>query len=160
MIRISPVRLIDEKGEQIGIIETPNALQMAKAKELDLIEINPNSRPPVCKILDWGKYQYLQAKKEKKNKQQQKRTEVKGVRIRPSTGENDLNFKLKQVDKFLSRGNKVKIEIILRGRENAFRENAKERLRAFVDKIENTYKIDQDIQKQFNGFNMVISPEK
>lgn len=160
MIRISPIRLIDEKGNQIGIVETQKALQMAKESSLDLVEINPNSRPPVCKIIDWGKYQYLQSKKEKKNKQSQKKTEVKGIRFRPSTGENDLSFKVKQVEKFLKKGSKVKVEILLRGRENAFKDQAKEALKNFIDKIENPYKIDQDIQKQFNGFNIVITPDK
>lgn len=152
--------MIGEKGEQIGVIETAEALKMAKEQELDLVEISPKANPPVCKLIDWGKFQYLQAKKENDNKKKQKKTEVKGVRIRPSTGENDLNFKKNQAEKFLRKGNKVKIQIILRGREKAFMDLAKQNLRDFVDKIEFPIKIEQDVTKQFNGFNVLIAPEE
>ena len=157
-IRISPIRLIGENGEQIGITETSEAIRMAKDLDLDLIEISPNAKPPVCKIMSWGKFQYLQTKKENDNKKKQKKTEVKGVRIRPATGENDLNFKRSQTEKFLKKGNKVKIQIVLRGREKAFSDLAKQTLRDFVDKIEIPVKIEQDISKQFNGFSVLIAP--
>ena len=160
MIRVSPIRLIGERGEQIGVIETAEALKMAREQELDLVEISPKAEPPVCKLIDWGKFQYLQAKKDNDNKKKQKKTEVKGVRIRPSTGENDLNFKKNQAEKFLKKGNKVKIQIILRGREKAFMDLAKQNLRDFVDKIEIPIKIEQDVTKQFNGFNVLIAPEE
>jgi translation initiation factor IF-3 len=157
MIRVSPIRLIDERGEQLGIIETSKALQMAKEKELALVEVSPHAKPPVCKIIDWGKYQYLESKKDKKQRQKQKKVEIKGVRIRPSTGENDLNFKIKKTEEFLTKGKKVKIEIILRGREKAFMGQARGTLQEFVDKINFPIKIEQDIKKQFNGFNIVVS---
>lgn len=156
-IRVSPIRLIDEKGEQLGITETSEALKMAKERDLALVEVSPNAEPPVCKIIDWGKYQYLESKKDKKQRQKQKKVEIKGVRIRPSTGENDLNFKIKKTEDFLSKGKKVKIEIILRGREKAFMPQSKENLQKFVDKIDFPIKIEQDIKKQFNGFNIVVS---
>lgn len=159
-IRVSPIRLIGEDGEQIGVIETEKALQMARDLELDLVEISPNAKPPVCKIIGWGKFQYLQAKKENDSKKKQKKTEVKGVRIRPSTGENDLNFKRGQAEKFLKKGNKVKIQIVLRGREKAFSDLAKQTLRDFIDKIEIPVKIEQDITKQFNGFSVLIAPNE
>ena len=133
---------------------------MAKDLELDLVEISPKAEPPVCKLIDWGKFQYLKAKKENDSKKNQKKTEVKGVRIRPSTGENDLNFKRNQAEKFLKKGSKVKIQIILRGREKAFGDLAKQILRDFVDKIEFPIKIEQDVAKQFNGFNVLIAPEE
>lgn len=158
MIRISPVRLIDETGEQVGVIETNKALAMAREKDLDLVEISPNARPPVCKIIDWGKFQYQQSKKQQQAKGKQKKTEIKGVRVRPSTGENDLVFKANQAKKFLEKGNKVKVEIILRGREKAFAEQSKEKLEAFIDKIDFPYKIEQDAKRQFNGFNVIIAP--
>ena len=160
MIRISPVRLIDEKGEQLGIVETHKAFQMAQERDLDLVEIAPNARPPVCKIIDWGKFQYQEAKKLQNSKSKQKKTEVKGVRIRPSTGENDLDFKAKQAKKFLTKGSKVKVEIILRGREKAFMDQSREKLTSFVDKIDFPIKIEQDAKKQFNGFNMILAPKE
>lgn len=159
MIRVSPVRVIDEDGSQLGVLETSEALRIAKEKELDLVEVAPNVRPPVCKIIDWGKFQYQQAKKEQSSRTKQKKTEIKGIRIRPSTGNNDLLFKAQQAEKFLRKGNKVKVEIILRGREKAFLGQARGNLKSFVDKIQFSYKIEQDISRQFNGFNIIIAPK-
>ncbi len=157
-IRISPVRLIDEEGNQVGVVPTMEALSMAREAGLDLVEISPTAKPPVCKIIDWGKFQYQQAKKDQVSKGKQKKTEVKGIRIRPSTGENDLDFKKKQTEKFLKDGNRVKVEIVLRGREKAFMQQAREKLTAFVDKIEFPIRIEQSVTRQFNGFNLLISP--
>ncbi len=157
MINVSKVRLINQMGEQVGIVDTKEALRMAQEVGLDLVEISPKADPPVCKIIDWGKYQYQQAKKKQDNKGNQKKVEIKGVRIRPNTGEGDINFKLKQVIKFLKKGDKVKVEIILRGREKMFMNDSKEKLEKFVDKIDFPFKIEQSAQKHFNGFNMIIS---
>jgi translation initiation factor IF-3 len=159
-IRVSPVRLIDETGEQLGIVETPKALYLAQSKGLDLVEISPTAKPPVCKIIDWGKFQYQEAKKQQDAKAKQKKIDIKGVRFRPSTDGNDLNFKLKQTEKFLLKGNKVKVEIVLRGREKAFANQSREKLQLFVDKIEIPIKIEQGIKRQFNGFNVLISSNK
>ncbi len=160
MIKISPVRVIDEFGEQIGVIETPEALRIAQERGLDLVEISPKTNPPVCKIIDWGKYQYIQSKKKNENKKGQKKTEVKGIRFRPSTGEGDLDFKAKQAKKFLEKGHKVKIQVILRGREKAFIEQAKEQIKGFIDKIEFPVKIEQEVKQQGNLLHMLISPDK
>lgn len=157
MIRISPVRLIDDQGEQVGIVETREALTLAQSKDLDLVEIAPTAKPPVCKIIDWGKFQYQEAKKKQEASAKQKKIEIKGIRFRPSTDENDLNFKLKQAEKFLKKGNKVKVEIVLRGREKAFAGLSREKLQKFIDKIEIPIKIEQGIKRQFNGFNVLIS---
>ncbi len=159
MIRISPIRLIDEDGAQVGVIETNKAFEMAQERGLDLVEISPNAKPPVCKIIDWGKYQYQQSKKYQQSKGKQKKTSIKGVRIRPSTGENDLAFKADQAKKFLEKDCKVKIEIIMRGREKAFAGQSREKLKKFIDKIDFPYKIEQDTKRQFNGFNAVIAPD-
>ncbi len=159
-IRVSPIRVIGEKGEQLGVIETSEALKMARDLELDLVEISPKAEPPVCKIIDWGKFQYLKAKKDNDSKKTQKKTEIKGVRIRPSTGENDLNFKRNQAEKFLKKGCKVKIQIVLKGREKAFGDLAKKTLSDFIDKIDYPIKIEQRVAKQFNGFNVLVAPEE
>jgi len=150
--------LIDEKGQQVGIIDTFKARKMAQEKGLDLVEISPSARPPVCKIIDWGKFQYQQSKKLQQSKAKQKKTDIKGVRIRLATGENDLIFKANQAKKFLKAGNKVKAEIILRGREKAFAQQSKEKLEQFIDKIDFPYRIEQDAKRQFNGFNIIIAP--
>ena len=133
---------------------------MAREKELDLVEIAPKANPPVCKIIDWGKYQYQEAKKSQNSKTKQKKVELKGIRIRPSTGENDLNFKANQAGNFLSKGNKIKVEIVLRGREKAFQDQSRERLLNFVDKIDFPIKIEQGVKRQFNGFNMLVAPKE
>jgi len=160
MIRVPMVFLIDEQGKKIGETPTNEALTMAENAGLDLVEIVPNAKPPVCKIIDWGKYQYQQSKKKQDSGKKKSKVVVKGVRLRPATGENDLNFKLKQVEKFLKKDYRVKVEIILRGREKAFRDASKKKLQEFIDKIETPVKIEQSIQKQFNGWNILIVPKK
>ena len=131
---------------------------MARDKDLDLVEISPSAKPPVCKIIDWGKYQYQQAKKQQDAKGKQKKTEIKGVRVRPSTGDNDLAFKANQAKKFLEKGSKVKVEIILRGREKAFADKSRDKLLDFIDKIDFPYKIEQGAKRQFNGYCVIIAP--
>lgn len=158
-IRITPIRVVDENGEQLGVIETSQALELARQRGLDLVEVAPMAKPPVCKIIDWGKYQYQQAKKEQQAKAKQKKVDVKGIRIRPATGDNDLIFKAQQAKKFLEKGNKVKVEIVLRGREKAFIDQARRTLVAFIDKIDFPVKIEQDIKRQFNGLNVLIAPK-
>jgi len=160
MIRVPQVRVIDEEGNQLGVLEIHKALQLAKERELSLVEVSPNAKPPVCKIIDWGKFQYEKAKKIKDGKKRQKKVDIKGVRIRPSTGENDLTFKLKQAEGFLSKGHRLKIEIILKGRQNIFRDQAKQNLKEFVDKIKIPFKIEQNIIKQGRGFTILIAPDK
>jgi len=154
---VTPVRLIDDIGTQVGIVETSEALALAQSKGLDLVEISPTAKPPVCKIIDWGKFQYQEAKKLQEAKAKQKKIEIKGIRFRPATDEGDLAFKLKQAEKFLSKGSKVKVEIVLRGREKAFANQSREKLQKFIDKIEIPIKIEQGIKRQFNGFNVLIS---
>ncbi|MCK5081241.1 MAG: translation initiation factor IF-3 [Candidatus Moranbacteria bacterium] len=159
-IHAPTVRVVGERGEQHGILEIRDALILARSQGLDLVEIAPKAEPPVCKIIDWGKFQYLQTKKKDGSKKTQKKTKLKGVRFRPSTGEGDLKFKAEQAKKFLSKNNKIKIQVILRGREKAFSDQAKNRLKEFIDKIDFPVKIEQDIRQQGNGFNVIIAPEK
>jgi len=157
-IRISPVRLIDENGRQVGIVPTEQALQMAREKELDLVEIVPNVRPPIVKIIDFGKYQYQKAKEDQQQKSKQKRTEVKGLRIGFRTDDHDIEVRRKQAEKFLSNGNKVKIEIRLRGREKAHQPLARETLANFVKLVSVPNKIEQEIKRFPGGFNVIIIP--
>ncbi len=139
------IRLIDEKGEQIGIIETTKALEIAREKEFDLIEVSPNSKPPVCRLVDWGKYRYKLAKQERLHKANQKRIEVKGVRFTLRTDMHDLEFKAKQAEKFLKQGHKVKIDLILKGREKAHQDLAQEKLNDFVKKISELFSEEEKI---------------
>ena len=107
-------------------METHKAIAMARDKGLDLVEIAPNVRPPVCKIMDHGKYKYEKMKKDRKQKAKAKKVEVKGVRISPRISKNDLEFKAGQADKFIKEGNKVRVELLLRGREHIHKDMAKE----------------------------------
>jgi len=133
---------------------------MARDKGLDLIEISPNTKPPVCRIMDHGKYQYEKSRKEKDQKSKQKRTEIKGVRISPRIGQHDLEFKAKQVEKFLDKGHKVKIEMILKGREKWLLDIANEKLNQFIELISTEIVFDQEIKKQPRGLIIVISKGK
>ncbi len=111
------VRLIDEKGEQVGVVATHEALQMARDRGLDLMEVSPNAQPPVCKICDYGKFKYEKKKKEHQAKKKQTVIKVKEVQLRPQTEEHDLEYKFKNVRQFLEDGDKAKITIMFRGRE-------------------------------------------
>jgi|TARA_Y100000031_G_scaffold98799_1_gene108243 translation initiation factor IF-3 len=132
---------------------------MANEKGLDLIEIAPQARPPVCRIMDHGKYQYQKSKEEKTQRSKQKRTETKGVRISFRIGQHDLEFKAKQAEKFLEQGHKVKIELILRGREKGLIQVAKEKLIQFIELIPLETKIEQEIKKQHRGLGVVITKQ-
>jgi translation initiation factor IF-3 len=134
------------------------ALQIAREREIDLVEVAPTAQPPVCRIMDYGKFQYQQSKQDRQSKAKQKKTEVKGIRIGVRTDDHDLNFKKDQTEKFLTKGDKVKIEIVLRGREKAHAELARTNLVNFLKSIAIDYKVEQDIKRFPGGFNVVITP--
>ena len=116
-IRISPVRIIDEDGEQLGIMEVHAARQIAEERGLDLVEVAPTARPPVCKIMDFGKYKYEQAKRDKEAKKKQHQVTVKEMKFRPKIDDHDYEFKVAHVREFLEKGDKAKLTIMFRGRE-------------------------------------------
>ena len=118
-IKDKKIRLIGENGEQLGIMSSKDAMKMAIEAELDLVKIAPTAKPPVCKIIDYRKYRYEQAKREKEAKKKQKVTEVKEIRLSPNIDDNDLNTKANQARKFLEKGDKVKVTLRFRGREMA-----------------------------------------
>jgi len=121
-IRVREVRLIDDEGNQKGIVPTLEALKMAKERDLDLVEVSPNANPPVCKILDFGKYRFEQEKKLRDSKKNQKVLKLKEIRMQPKIGSGDLDTKAKHVQEFLNEGDKVKVTIRFRGRELAHTE--------------------------------------
>lgn len=157
-IRAKEVRVIDNQGEMLGIKTFIEAIQIAKDKDLDLIEVSPLADPPVCKIMDFGSYQYQQDKKDRKQKAKQKKVEIKGIRLTLKIGPNDIETRKKQSLKFLAKGNKVKIDLILKGREKAHAEMAKEKIKAFADSIAEDEKIEieQNITKQGGRLFMII----
>jgi len=151
--------LIDENGNSLGEMSNVDALALSKEKQLDLVEVSPNVSPPVCKIIDYGKMQYQQAKQKRLAQAKQKTVEVKGIRIGVRTDEHDLGFKKAQVEKFLAKGDKVKIEINLRGREKAHLDLARKNIRNFVLSISVPYKIEDNIKRFPGGFNTLIAPQ-
>ncbi len=157
-IRVPEVRVIDNKGEQLGVKNTLEAISLARSLDLDLIEVSPVANPPVCKIMDYGSYQYQQDKKERKQKAKQKKIEVKGIRITLKIAPNDLETRRNQAIKFLAKGNKVKIDLILRGREKAHAERAKEIMKSFVDSLaeKENIVVEQDITKQGGRLFMIV----
>ncbi len=159
MIKIPRVRLIDETGKQIGIVSNFEALRIAREKELDLVEIVPTADPPVCKIINYDKYRYQKAKEQESQKAKQRKVDIKGIRIGLRTDQNDLIIKKRQAEKFLDKGHKIKIELLLKGREKAHKELAKELLHNFINSIERSKKIEQKIQRFPQGMNVIISPD-
>ena len=134
-VRDREVRVISSNGEQLGIMSSKEAMKLAREAELDLVKIAPNAKPPVCKIIDYGKYRYELARKEKEAKKKQKTIDVKEVRLSPNIDKNDLNTKINQARKFLSKGDKVKVTLRFRGRELAHVNPSKVILEGFAEQL-------------------------
>ncbi|MFL2659603.1 MAG: translation initiation factor IF-3 [Alphaproteobacteria bacterium] len=158
-IRAEEVRLIDENGENVGVVNTSDALKRAHNVGLDLVEISPNAKPPVAKIIDYGKYRYEQQKKASEAKKKQKVIEIKEVKFRPNTDENDFNIKMRNVRKFLEQGNKVKITLRFRGREMAHQELGMEIMKRVEKGIEGIGKVDSKPNMEGRQATMMLSPD-
>ncbi len=156
-IRITPVRVIDENGQNLGIMETADAQKLAEERGLDLIEIAPTVRPPVTKIMDFGKFKYEEEKKERQQKTKQKEVELKNIRIGFTTGKHDLELKAKQIREFLADGNKVRIDLLLRGRQKALRDFAYGKFGEFLDMVPNK-EFESEVKRTPQGFITVIKP--
>ena len=142
-IRVREVRLIDDEGNQKGIVPTLEALKLAKDKDLDLVEVSPNANPPVCKILDYGKYRFEQEKKLRDAKKNQKVLKLKEIRMQPKIGSGDLDTKAKHVQEFLNQGDKVKVTIRFRGRELAHTELGYDVLQEVLKRLTSAYVIEK-----------------
>lgn len=152
--------MIDDEGEQAGIMGTAKALQMAKDAELDLIEVAPDAKPPVCKIADYGKYLYHQDKVDRKHKKQQKKTEIKGIRIGFRTGDHDLEVRANQARKFLADRNLVKVTLLFRGREIVYTELARQKMKTLYEKLADVADVEQFPKSQGNTLIMILTPKK
>ncbi len=151
------VRLISPDGEQIGVVSTKEALQRAESYGLDLVEVAPNSKPPVCRIMDFGKYKYEQSKKEKLSKKKQHVITVKEIRLRPRTDEHDLETKLRHARKFLEQKNKVKITILFRGREMAYQDSGMELMQKVITMLEDIGKMESEPKMEGRRMVMVLT---
>ena len=148
--------MIDENGEHLGKMTTQEAKNLAKERGFDLVEVNPKARPSICKLMDYGSYMYKQEKQERKAKAKQKKTEVKGIRLSFKIGDHDLEIRKKNTLKFLDKGHKVKIEMLLRGRENAHKDIAKKMIVDFVNQLGDNIEIEQPITKQGRKFFTIV----
>lgn len=152
--------MIGPEGEQLGIMSTEKARQLAKENDLDLAEVAPNVNPPVCKILDYGKYQYHQKKIDTKHRRMQKKTEVKGVRMGFKTGEHDMLVKARQAKRFIEEGNSVKVTLLFRGRESVYKDLAIEKMKRFATELQDVASVEAEPKKQGNALIMILTPQK
>ena len=158
-IKSDTVRLISNDGDQLGVVSLQDALNKADNVGLDLVEISPNTNPPVCKILDYGKYIYEKQKLEKKNKKKQHVIHVKEIRVRPNTGDHDLLTKLSRAKKFLEAGDKVKITVMYRGREMARQDMGIDTLNRVVDILDDFAEIDKQANMEGRRLSLILSPK-
>ena len=159
-IRDREIRLIGEDGEQLGIMSAREAMKIAQEAELDLVKIAPAAKPPVCKIIDYGKYKYEQARKEKEAKKKQKTVEVKEVRISPNIDTNDLNTKINNAKKFISKGNKVKVTLRFRGREMAHVQQSKHILDDFAETLADVAVVEKPAKMEGRAMSMVLAEKR
>lgn len=160
MIRVNEVRLIGPENENIGVVPIQKALQIAREAELDLVEVAPNSEPPVCRVMDFGKFLYERTKKDKEARKAQTKIEVKEIRLRPKTNEHHRGFKTRDARKWLLEGNKVKVTIRFRGREITYPEIALEDLREIAQELADVAVIEQSPNIEGRTMGMVLGPAR
>ena len=159
-IRDREVRVIGEEGQQLGVMPPKEAMKLAKEANVDLVKIAPSANPPVCKLVNYGKYRYELARKEKEAKKKQKTIEVKEVRLSPNIDSNDLNTKIASARKFIEKGNKVKASIRFKGRQIAHPELAKEVLDRFYEKVSDVSDIETKPKIEGRTMYMMLAPKK
>jgi translation initiation factor IF-3 len=158
-IRVREVRLIDDEGNQKGILSTFDAIKMAKDAGLDLVEVAPQASPPVCKILNYGKFKFEQEKKIRDSKKNQKLQKMKEIRMQPKIDDHDLDFKSKHVKTFLDEGNKVKVTVRFRGRELAHTELGLEVLKQVLERLNNEYVLEKPPLMEGRFMSMMLGPK-
>ena len=159
-IRDKEVRLIGENGEQLGIMSSKEAMRLAQEAELDLVKVAPKAQPPVCKIIDYGKYRYELARKEKEARRKQKTVEVKEVRLSPNIDTNDLNTKVNNARKFLTKGNKVKVTLRFRGREMAHVHQSRHILDDFAGLVADIATVEKAPKLEGRNMSMVLTEKR
>lgn len=159
-IKDREVRLIGENGEQLGVVAVREALKLAQEADLDLVKIAPTAKPPVCKIIDYGKYKYELIRKEKEAKKKQKTVEIKEIRLSPNIETNDLNTKINAARKFIAKGNKVKITLRFRGREMAHMHSSKHILDELAETLEDVAVVEKAPKVEGRSISMVLAEKK
>lgn len=157
-IRVPEVRCVAADGEQLGIITTESAMERAREAGLDLVEVAPNEKPPVCRIMDYGKFKYQQGKKQSSGKSHQ--TKTKEIRLRPKTGQHDIDFKVKQAENFLGNRDKVQVSVVFRGREIAHVDEGRRVIQEVVDRLcETIGKVETAPMQQGRRIVCIIAPK-
>ena len=159
-IRDREVRVVSADGEQLGVMSSRDAMKLAREAELDLVKIAPKAQPPVCKIIDYGKYKYEQSRREKEAKKKQKTVEVKEVRMSPNIDANDLNTKVNSAKKFILKGNKVKVTLRFRGREMAHVQQSKHILDDFADMLKDVAQVEKPAKLEGRNMSMVLTVKR
>ena len=158
-IRAKEVRLISFDGQQLGIMSTLDALNAARLEGMDLVEVSPNSEPPVCKIMDYGKYKYQTSKKTQEGKKKTRTLQVKEIRLRPRTDEHDLGFKIRNMKKFLEKKDKVKVSVLFRGREMAYMDAGKILLERIAQEVAEEGTVEQPPTREGWRLTMLVVPK-
>jgi len=159
-IRIPRVRLIGDDGEQIGVIDTQEALAYAEERGLDLVEVSPHATPPVCKVMDYGKFKYQQSKRASEARKKQTVIQVKEIKMRPRTDVHDLDVKIRNIIRFLEAGDKVKVTIRFRGREMAYTDQGHELLLKVAERVKEYGVVEQHAKREGRQLMMVLGPVK
>ena len=159
-IRDREVRVVSADGEQLGVMSSRDAMKLAREAELDLVKIAPKAQPPVCKIIDYGKYKYEQSRREKEAKKKQKTVEVKEVRMSPNIDANDLNTKVNNAKKFILKGNKVKVTLRFRGREMAHMQQSKHILDDFAEMLAEVAVVEKPAKLEGRSMSMVLTEKR
>ncbi|NCS89217.1 MAG: translation initiation factor IF-3 [Ignavibacteria bacterium CG_4_9_14_3_um_filter_36_18] len=154
------VRVIDVDGSQLGIFTVRDALKQAHERGQDLVEIAPQAKPPVCKIIDYGKFKYEQQKRDKIQRKNQQITLLKEIRLHPNTDVHDFDFKANHAVNFLEEGNKVKVSVMFKGREMAYKEQGEELLNRFIERVEDVAKVESPIKMEGRNMNIILVPSK
>ncbi len=157
MIRVREVRAIGPDGDQLGIIPIEKALELAEENDMDLVEVAPNARPPVCKVMDYGKFKYTMAKKNAEAKKKQAVIQVKEVKVRPKTEEHDFQVKVKKIRDFLNSGNKVKVTVMFRGREVTLPEKGLAQLQRMIAELGEDVKVESEPRMEGRTMFMMLS---
>ncbi|MGB0605251.1 MAG: translation initiation factor IF-3 [Candidatus Latescibacterota bacterium] len=158
-IRVPQVRLIGADGEQIGVVDTAQAIQIAEEAELDLVEIAPDAQPPVCRVVDYGKFRYDREKKAKEARKKQHNVQMKGIRINGANiSEHDLEYRLSHMREFIEKGNRVKVSVRFRGRQMAYQEKGRELLNQLASKVEDIAAVDQSPRMEGREMSLILRP--
>jgi translation initiation factor IF-3 len=158
MIRVREVRVISPEGEQLGILPIEEALALAQERDMDLVEVAPSERPPVCRIMDYGKYKYQQAKRSQEARKRQKVIQTKEIKMRPKTDEHDYQFKMRHAHRFLEEGNKVKVTVLFRGREMDHTELGQRILDRLITDCKEVSSVEQHPKFEGQTLSLVLAP--